>query len=151
MHIRHGRRTGTMTAVLAIAAAGLLVAGCGSSSSSSSTASTQGGSTSASTGSSTSATPAGSTVLNIQASPSEFAFVPNTLTAPAGRITIRMTNPSQLQHAVALQVSGVAAGQVVGYGGVSEVTATLSPGAYTFYCPVPGHRAAGMAGTLTVH
>jgi plastocyanin len=132
----------TTVTVLAIAAAGLAITGCGSSG---------GGSSSASTaGSSTSATPAGSRVLDIQASPSAFAFVPNTLTASPGRITIRMTNPSQLQHAVALQVPGVAAGQVVGNGGVSEVTATLSAGTYTFYCPVPGHRAAGMTGTLTV-
>jgi uncharacterized cupredoxin-like copper-binding protein len=26
----------------------------------------------------------------------------------------------------------------------------LKAGTYTFYCQVPGHRAAGMSGTLTV-
>jgi len=30
------------------------------------------------------------------------------------------------------------------------VTVTLKPGTYQFYCPVPGHKAAGMKGTLTV-
>jgi uncharacterized cupredoxin-like copper-binding protein len=30
------------------------------------------------------------------------------------------------------------------------VSLTLKPGTYTFYCPVAGHRAAGMEGTLEV-
>jgi uncharacterized cupredoxin-like copper-binding protein len=30
------------------------------------------------------------------------------------------------------------------------VSAQLKPGNYTFYCSVPGHRQAGMQGTLTV-
>jgi uncharacterized cupredoxin-like copper-binding protein len=35
-------------------------------------------------------------------------------------------------------------------GGKSTVTADLKPGTYEFYCPVDGHKAAGMKGTLTV-
>jgi uncharacterized cupredoxin-like copper-binding protein len=35
-------------------------------------------------------------------------------------------------------------------GGVSTVNVKLAPGTYTFYCSVPGHRQAGMQGTLTV-
>jgi uncharacterized cupredoxin-like copper-binding protein len=42
------------------------------------------------------------------------------------------------------------AGVVVGPGGTSTVSASLKPGTYTFYCTVPGHREAGMSGTLTV-
>jgi plastocyanin len=114
-------------------------------------ATTSGSTTSASTGATSGGSTATTTVLNIQASPSELAYVPNTLSAPAGRIIIRMTNPSQLQHSIALAVAGVTPGPVVGNGGVSEVVATLAPGTYTFYCTVPGHRQAGMTGTLTVH
>ena len=139
------RRRGALSIAAAVAIVSI-VAGCGGSSGSSATTPATHG-----TSSSQSQTTAGATVLNIQASASELAFVPNALSAPAGRITIRMTNPSQLQHSIALAVSGIAPGPVVGHGGVSQVVANLQPGTYTFYCTVPGHRQAGMTGTLTVN
>jgi plastocyanin len=60
-------------------------------------------------------------------------------------------NPSQLSHSIAITANGVnAAGEVVGPSGTSTVSASLKPGTHTFYCTVPGHREAGMFGTLTV-
>jgi len=35
-------------------------------------------------------------------------------------------------------------------GGSRKLTLALKPGTYTFYCSVPGHRQAGMEGTLRV-
>jgi uncharacterized cupredoxin-like copper-binding protein len=35
-------------------------------------------------------------------------------------------------------------------GGSKTLTLKLKPGKYTFYCSVPGHRQAGMEGTLNV-
>jgi len=47
-----------------------------------------------------------------------------------------------------------ASGAVVGatatfQGGTKVLALNLKPGTYKFYCTVPGHRAAGMEGTLT--
>jgi len=147
MHAYLTSRRNAVLCVAAIAVIASVTAGCGGSGSSGTTARATTSSQSTATGGSGAA----ATVLNIQASASELAFVPNTLSAAAGRIMIRMTNPSQLQHSVALAVAGIPPGAVIGYGGVSQVVANLSPGTYTFYCTVPGHRQAGMTGTLTVH
>ena len=62
-----------------------------------------------------------------------------------------MKNPAALLHNIAIKGNGVdVKGEIVGSGATSTVTADLKPGAYTFYCSVPGHEAAGMKGTLTV-
>jgi plastocyanin len=81
----------------------------------------------------------------------QLAFQKDTLTAPAGEVTLVMENPSSLEHDIAIKGNGVdEKGETVGQGGTSEVTANLEAGEYEFYCSVPGHEAAGMKGTLTV-
>src|SRR5690242_21960440 len=103
-----------------------------------------------------SATPAATasgpaTTLKLSADKSALKFNKSTLTAPAGKVTIEMSNPSQLSHNAAIEGGGLdTAGPIVGNGGTSKVTANLKPGTYTFFCAVDGHRAAGMQGTLTV-
>jgi uncharacterized cupredoxin-like copper-binding protein len=62
-----------------------------------------------------------------------------------------MDNPSSLPHAVAIEGNGVDEdGNTVQKGGTSTVSADLKPGKYEFYCPVDGHKQAGMVGDLTV-
>jgi plastocyanin len=130
--------------LIAGAAAALAVAGCGGG----------GGGSSAKTSSSTPATPSSGAgaKLSLKADPSnKLKFDKSSLQAAAGKVTITMANPSQLSHSVAIEGNGVdAEGQVVGRGGTSKASATLKPGTYTYYCTVPGHRQAGMQGTLTV-
>jgi uncharacterized cupredoxin-like copper-binding protein len=80
-------------------------------------------------------------------------FSAHRLKARHGTVTITMTNPrgDSFEHGIAIEGKGVRKrGRTVQPGGTSTVRATLKPGRYTFYCPVPGHRAAGMRGTLTV-
>ena len=73
------------------------------------------------------------------------------VSAKPGKVTIRMDNPSSVQHAVSILGNGVSAsGNTVGSGGVSTVTATLPAGRYDFFCPVDGHKQAGMNGRLIV-
>ena len=134
------------------AAALLALAGCGSSnnsSSSSSTASTGASSTGASSGGAASGG-GGGQQLTLQADPSQLKFNTKKLSAKAGKVTITMTNPSPLQHDIAIKGGANAKGEVVGQGGKSTVTLTLKPGKYTFYCSVDSHESAGMNGELDV-
>jgi plastocyanin len=81
----------------------------------------------------------------------ELAFEKNELTAPAGLVTLVMENPAPVEHNIAVKGNGIdEKGPIVGEGGTSEISITLEPGEYTFYCSVPGHEAGGMKGTLTV-
>jgi plastocyanin len=146
------------TLALALAALSLAVAGCGSSDNSSSDSGSSAGSSS---GGSSSAAPApttssssggGGEQLSLSADPGgALKFDKSSLDAKAGKVTITMDNPSSLPHAVAVEGNGVDEdGDTVMQGGKSTVTVDLKPGKYEFYCPVDGHKAAGMEGTLTV-
>jgi uncharacterized cupredoxin-like copper-binding protein len=92
--------------------------------------------------------------LRTSADPSgKLRFIPNRLSARRGAVTIVMTNPrsSGMMHGIALEGRGVdKGGRIVQPGKTSSVTARLKKGRYVFYCPVPGHRQAGMVGRLTV-
>jgi mono/diheme cytochrome c family protein len=93
--------------------------------------------------------------LQIDANPNgQLAYQVSSATATAGALTIDSRNASATPHDIALQegTSGrvLAVGRVVSGGGVSSISVSLRPGRYTFYCTVPGHRQAGMQGTLTV-
>ena len=78
-------------------------------------------------------------------------FDKSSLSAKAGKVTIVLDNPSALPHAVEIEGNGVEEeSDTIGEGETTEVTATVKPGEYEYYCPVDGHKAGGMTGTLTV-
>jgi len=91
------------------------------------------------------------TTLKLAADPTQIAFDTAKLSAKAGEVTIDFTNPSALEHDVAIEQSGkqIAISETIAKGKTS-VSADLQPGTYTFLCTVPGHAEAGMQGTLTV-
>ena len=94
---------------------------------------------------------AGATALALQADPTgQLKFVETKLTAKAGDITITLTNASAVPHDVAIDGAPGVSDQVQD-GGTADLTVNLPAGTYEYYCTVPGHRQAGMVGTLTVN
>ena len=92
----------------------------------------------------------GGETFAISARPTELKFDKSELTAPAGKVTITMANPSDTPHNVVIDTDGATAGETVGKGEDSVASADLKAGEYTYYCAVGNHRSAGMEGTLTV-
>jgi plastocyanin len=92
------------------------------------------------------------TKLKLAANPAgQLAYDTKQLSAKAGTVTIEMANMSPIEHDVAVSEGSKILGQTpVFSGGSKSVTLKLKPGTYTFFCTVPGHRQAGMEGTLTV-
>ena len=88
-------------------------------------------------------------VISIPADPSgQLAYAAAKATGEAGPVTIEMPNKSGTGHDIV--IDGLGKGEVV-TNGTSSFKATLAAGkTYTYYCSVPGHRQAGMQGTLTV-
>jgi plastocyanin len=92
------------------------------------------------------------TALTLAANPSGLlAYNTKQLSAKAGTVTITFTNTSPLEHNVTVAEGSKVLGATPTFvGGSRTLTLTLKPGKYTFYCSVPGHRQAGMEGTLNV-
>jgi plastocyanin len=66
----------------------------------------------------------------------------------AGQVTVALTNHDLFWHTFTIDSLGV--NLKVPVGGRRQVTFSAKPGTYHFYCAIPGHRAAGMEGTLVV-
>jgi plastocyanin len=106
----------------------------------------------------TAAQPSAVLKLSVVAKPGKITFDKKELTAPAGRIAIEFTNPTEMNHNVRIQ-TGKKCCFAPGHkdlGGtntdVGKVTATvnLKPGKYFYLCSVGGHWQLGQRGTLLV-
>lgn len=109
------------------------------------------GATKPATGAKKPAGASASTTLDVEASETALAFNTTKLSAKAGKVTIDFKNPSAIPHNVVIEQNGkeLSGFEPIAEGEESE-TAELKPGTYTFFCSVPGHREAGMEGTLVV-
>jgi plastocyanin len=76
------------------------------------------------------------------------AYSQTELTAAAGEVTLRLSNSDLFWHTFTVDALGANVQAPVG--GERLVTFTAAPGAYAFYCAIPGHALIGMRGTLTV-
>jgi len=96
--------------------------------------------------------PAAAAPLALAADPSgALKYDKKALSAKAGKVTIAFTNASQVGHDVTIAKGPTKlAGTNVITNSKASVSVSLKPGAYVFYCSVPGHRQAGMQGSLTV-
>lgn len=150
-----------VAALLVLALAALTLVACGGDDSSDSTATTAetaaestGANGAAGAGGSEGSGGGGGSVVEIEAAPgSDLAYVQEAAKAKAGQVSIEFNNPQTLSHDVAVEdSSGKELGktELVADGSSTGTIGNLKPGKYTFFCTVPGHREAGMEGTLTV-
>jgi plastocyanin len=132
----------------------IALGGCGGSKSTSSAPAAAPETTASTPATSSTAAPSGpQSKLSLAASPQgELKYDTTSLSAKAGKVAIAFTNQAPLSHDVTVESSS---GSTVGatpifQGGSKTLTLNLKPGTYKFYCSVPGHRQAGMEGTLVV-
>ena len=126
----------TWIIALLLSAGALLAAGCGDD---------DDGGNGSSGGASTSG------ALALTADPGgAISWEPGELSAPAGSVTIKLVNDSDIPHAVEVEGNGVEEESETITGGETELSVDLEPGTYEFYCPVGDHKDQGMEGTLTV-
>ena len=71
-------------------------------------------------------------------------------TLPAGETEVILDNQGAAVHDVTFAELGDETVVSAPGGQTASGTVTLEAGDYTFYCSIPGHREAGMEGTLTV-
>lgn len=137
----------TLLAALALASFALAACGSDDSSSDSTTAaeSTAPADTAASGGS--------AETVDVTADPNgDLAWTETKIDAKAGAATLELVNDSPTTHDLVVEDGD---GNDIGKtdaisGGTTSFDADLEPGTYTYYCSLPGHREAGMEGTLTV-
>ena len=94
---------------------------------------------------------AGVVVKEIMVVGTEFAFSPSTISVKAGDLVkITFQNNGNAPHNLVIEGLGIST-KTINFGQTDTVQFTaLNSGTYTIFCSIPGHRAAGMMGSLMV-
>ena len=95
----------------------------------------------------------GASKIRIEAAPKGLAYTTDHVESEAGETLLRFENPQSAPHDVDLEDANgkpIADMELIGGGYADVPIDDLRPGEYVFYCSVPGHREAGMEGTVTV-
>jgi uncharacterized cupredoxin-like copper-binding protein len=80
----------------------------------------------------------------------DIKFQPNALTIPANTpVTINLVNKGVTAHTFDIDALNIHTGEIAS-GTTKTITINAAPGSYEYYCSIPGHKQAGMTGTLTV-
>ena len=132
-------KTHAAVATIVVGCLGLFAAGCGG-----------GGGGGGAADEVTVKAPAGGGTPSLTIDAHDVYFTPKRVKAPAGKLEIHYVEQGSQQHT--LVIDGAKGFKLtVGPGTKSDSgTVDLAPGEYSFYCTIPGHRAQGMAGTITV-
>ncbi len=136
-----------------LASMSLAIVSCGSNSSPTTTSSTATESNGASAREAGKTSAGGGSTIHLEADPKgQLAYTTAEVTVKAGKVTIDFRNPQALPHDVAVENEE---GETIGQTeliteGETLATMNLRTGTYHYYCTVPGHREAGMEGTLVV-
>ena len=77
-------------------------------------------------------------------------FDQSSLQAKAGKVTFKFDNPSGVPHAFEVEGKGVEEETDTITKSKASVTVDLKPGTYEYYCPVDGHKQAGMVARMVV-
>jgi plastocyanin len=78
----------------------------------------------------------------------EYKQAPDEL--PAGTVNATLTNEGSIEHNVVIEELGDEMILEAAPGQSDSAEVEFEAGEFTYYCSVPGHRAAGMEGTMTV-
>jgi plastocyanin len=129
-----------------------LLAGCGGSDDSSDDSTADTGTTQTEQPATSGSSGGGGEALALAADPSgALAYEQDELDAKAGEVNVDFTNDASIGHDVVFELDGeeVARSSVI-TGSNENVAFEAKPGEYEYYCSLPGHRAAGMEGLMTV-
>lgn len=86
----------------------------------------------------------------VQIEASDLAFDPEQIAVSSGEVQVDLTNVGAVEHDIVIEETGDTMVVHAEPGETATGSIDLEADTYIFYCSVPGHREAGMEGTIEV-